>query len=161
MTTTDLIDYDLLNAQLIALTGDEPDALANSANFVALMYDALPDINWLGIYVRRNHELVLGPFQGKPACVHIPIGTGVCGTAAQSLETVRVDNVNDFAGHIACDVASNSEIVVPLICNGELLGVLDIDSPSLARFSERDQKGIENLCRSFEESIKNRGQTLV
>ena len=161
MTTTDLIDFDLLNAQLIALTRDEPDALANSANFVALMYDALPDINWLGIYVRRNDELVLGPFQGKPACVHIPIGRGVCGTAAQSLETLRVDNVNDFAGHIACDVASNSEIVVPLICNGELLGVLDIDSPSLARFSERDQKGIEKLCRSFEESIKNWGQTLV
>lgn len=150
MTTT---DYDLLNAQLIALTENEPDALANCANFVALLFDALEDINWLGIYVRRLDELVLGPFQGKPACVHIPIGQGVCGTAAEKMETLRVDNVHEFSGHIACDLASRSEIVVPLTRNGELLAVLDIDSPSLARFSETDQSGIEKLCRSFEKSI--------
>jgi len=150
MTTT---DYDLLDAQLRALLENEPDVLANCANFVALLYDALTDINWLGIYVRRGDELVLGPFQGKPACVHIPIGQGVCGTAAKNMETLRVDNVHEFSGHIACDIASQSEIVVPLIRNGELLGVLDIDSPSLARFNELDQSGIEKLCRSFELSI--------
>jgi len=153
MTTTDPIDYDLMNAQLIALTKDEPDMLANSANFVALLYNALTDINWVGIYVLRNDELVLGPFQGKPACVHIPVGQGVCGTAAQSMKTLRVDNVNEFAGHIACDIASNSEIVVPVLRDGELLGVLDIDSPSLARFSASDQRGIEKLCRSFEQLL--------
>ena len=151
MTTAEPFDYNLIDAQLIALTKDEPDMLANSANFVALLYDALTDINWVGIYVLRNGELVLGPFQGKPACVHIPVGQGVCGTAAQSIETLRVDNVNEFAGHIACDIASNSEIVVPLLRDGELLGVLDIDSPSLARFSDSDQQGIEKLCRSFEQ----------
>jgi L-methionine (R)-S-oxide reductase len=151
MTTTDSIDFDLLNSQLIALTEDEPDLLANSANFVALLYAALTDINWLGIYVLRNNELVLGPFQGKAACVRIPMGQGVCGTAAQSVTTLRIDNVHDFAGHIACDAASNAELVVPLRRNGELLGVLDIDSPVLARFSERDQLGIEKLCRSFEQ----------
>lgn len=153
MTTRDPIDYNLIDAQLIALTKDEPDMLANSANFVALLYNALTDINWVGIYVLRNGELVLGPFQGKPACVHIPVGQGVCGTAAQSMKTLRVDNVNEFAGHIACDIASNSEIVVPLLRDGELLGVLDIDSPSLARFSASDQQGIEKLCRNFEQTI--------
>ena len=150
MTT---IDYDLLDAQLRALLENESDVLANCANFVALLYDAMTDINWLGIYVRRGDELVLGPFQGKPACVHIPIGQGVCGTAAEKMKTLRVDNVHDFSGHIACDIASQSEIVVPLIRAGELLGVLDIDSPSLARFNELDQSGIEKLCRSFELSI--------
>ena len=150
MTTT---DYKLLDAQLNALTEGEPDDLTNCANFVALLFDGLDDINWLGIYVRRNDELVLGPFQGKPACVHIPIGRGVCGTAAEKMQTLRVDDVHEFAGHIACDIASRSEIVVPLIRDGALLGVLDIDSPSLARFSDEDQTGIETLCRSFERSI--------
>ena len=150
MTTT---DYDLLDAQLTALMDDERDVLANCANFVALLFDALTDINWLGIYVLRNNELVLGPFQGKPACVHIPVGQGVCGRAADKMETLRVDNVHEFSGHIACDIASQSEIVVPLTRNGELLGVLDIDSPSLSRFSVEDQAGIEKLCRSFEKSI--------
>ena len=152
MTTT---DYDLLDVQLRALTETEPDVLANCANFVALLYDAMTDINWLGIYVRRGDELVLGPFQGKPACVHIPMGRGVCGTAAEKMETLRVANVHEFSGHIACDIASQSEIVVPLIRNGELLGVLDIDSPTLARFNEQDQSGIEKLCRSFEQMIAN------
>jgi L-methionine (R)-S-oxide reductase len=150
MTTT---DYDLLNAQLTALTENEADTLANCANFVALLFDALTDINWLGIYVLRGDELVLGPFQGKPACVHIPVGQGVCGIAAEKMTTLRVDNVRDFSGHIACDIASQSEIVVPLSRNGILMGVLDIDSPSLARFSEHDQSGIEKLCRSFEKVL--------
>jgi L-methionine (R)-S-oxide reductase len=150
MTTT---DYDLLNAQLTALTENEADTLANSANFVALLFDALTDINWLGIYVLRGDELVLGPFQGKPACVHIPVGQGVCGIAAEKMTTLRVDNVRDFSGHIACDIASQSEIVVPLSRNGKLMGVLDVDSPSLARFSELDQSGIEKLCRSFEKVL--------
>jgi GAF domain-containing protein len=147
------VDFDLLDQQLRALTGSETDQLANSANFVAMLYDAMPDINWLGIYVLRGDELVLGPFQGKPACVHIPLGQGVCGQAAQQLKTLRIDDVHDFDGHIACDIASNSEIVVPLLLDGQLIGVLDIDSPSKKRFSERDQSGIEKLCRTFEQSV--------
>jgi GAF domain-containing protein len=150
---TDPVDYQLLDAQLVALTKDEPDALANSANFVAFLYGALADINWLGIYVRRDDELVLGPFQGNPACVHIPLGQGVCGTAAQTGETLRVDDVHAFPGHITCDVASRSEIVVPLFRDGALIGVLDVDSPTPARFGEGDQRGIEKLCRSFEQSL--------
>lgn len=155
--TDDLsVDYDLLRAQLGALLKDETDALANSANFVAFVFDALPDINWLGIYVLRNDELVLGPFQGNPACVRIPIGQGVCGTAARDMTTLRVDDVHEFDGHIVCDVASRSEIVVPLVKGGRVLGVLDIDSPSKARFSERDQRGVESLCELFIQSIGNR-----
>lgn len=152
MTTS---DYDLLNEQLTALIEREPDVLANSANFVALLFDALSDINWTGIYVLRGDELVLGPFQGKPACTRIALGKGVCGRAALEKATLRVDNVHAFSGHIACDIASQSEIVVPLMKNKELLGVLDIDSPSLARFSELDQAGIEKLCRTFEKLISN------
>ena len=157
MTTRDLVDFDLLDAQLAALTDGEPDMLANSANFVALLYNDLPNINWLGIYVLRGDELVLGPFQGKPACVRIPLGQGVCGGAAQQMKTLRIDNVHEFAGHIACDAASNSEIVVPLALNGQLLGVLDIDSPVHGRFSERDQQGIEKMCRSFEKTVSGSG----
>jgi GAF domain-containing protein len=144
-----MTDYKLLDAQTAALLRDEPDALASAANFVALLYDALDDVNWLGIYVLRGDELVLGPFQGKPACVHIDIGSGVCGTAAASLETQRVPDVHAFPGHIVCDTASRSEIVVPLIVNGSLVGVLDVDSPTPDRFSEEDQAGIEQLCATF------------
>ncbi len=144
-----MTDYTLLDAQTRALLQDEPDALAAAANFVALLYDALADVNWLGIYVLRGDELVLGPFQGKPACVHIPVGDGVCGTAAQSRETQRVADVHAFPGHIVCDAESRSELVVPLIAGDELLGVLDIDSPSLARFGTDDQQGIEKICRTF------------
>ncbi len=142
-------DYTLLHAQLIALTEDEPDALANASNLVGLMYNAIEDINWLGIYVLRDNELVLGPFQGKPACVRIPVGSGVCGTAAATLETQRVSDVHEFPGHIPCDEASRSEIVVPLVIDGELVGVLDIDSPSRDRFSADDQAGIESLCAAY------------
>ncbi len=152
MTDGQSVDYSLLGAQLEALLKDESDALANAALFVALAFDALPDINWLGIYVLRDNELVLGPFQGKPACVRIPMGRGVCGAAAEQMMTLRVSDVQDFDGHIVCDLASRSEIVVPLISDGRLLGVLDIDSPQLARFSDHDQEGVESLCELF---IKN------
>ena len=144
-----MTDYDTLGSQLAALVHNEPDALANAGNFVALLFNALDDINWLGIYVLRGDELVLGPFQGQPACVHIAVGSGVCGTAAATLETQRVDDVHAFAGHIACDPVSRSELVVPLIIDGALRGVLDIDSPSLGRFSEADQEGIEKLCARY------------
>lgn len=142
-------DYRLLESQLRALLGDEADALAATSNFVALLYNALQDVNWLGVYVLRGQELVLGPFQGKPACVHIELGDGVCGTAAATLATQRVDDVHVFPGHIACDADSRSELVVPLLAHRELIGVLDIDSPSLARFSETDQRGIEAMCDTF------------
>lgn len=142
-------DYTLLGSQLTALVGDEDDALANASNFVGLLFAALDDINWLGIYVLRGDELVLGPFQGKPACVRIPTGNGVCGTAAATRETQRVADVHAFPGHIACDADSRSEIVVPLIVDDRLIGVLDIDSPSLDRFSAADQDGIESLCGLF------------
>ncbi len=152
-----MIDYRLLDAQLKALIEDEPDALANAANFVALLYNAIDDINWLGIYVLRGDELVLGPFQGQTACVHIPLGKGVCGTAAETLQTQRVRDVHEFPGHIVCDAASRSEIVVPLKFGDELVGVLDIDSPSLDRFSEADQTGVEMLCRTYSEIAGRNG----
>ena len=146
-------DYAMLARQLDALCDGETDVLAISANFVSLLYAELEDINWLGIYVRRGAELVLGPFQGRPACVHIPLGQGVCGSAAADDRTMRVDDVHQFDGHIACDPASNSELVVPLRNEGGVLGVLDIDSPSHARFSAADQAGVEMLCEKFSRSI--------
>ncbi len=150
-------DYALLDRQLVALVGDETDRLANAANFVALLYQALDDVNWLGIYVLRGDELVLGPFQGLPACVHISMGKGVCGTAAASRSTQRVPDVHAFPGHIACDAASRSELVVPLLAGDALFGVLDIDSPSLDRFSEADQSGVEQLCRTWSGIALTRG----
>jgi GAF domain-containing protein len=156
MTDDQSVDYSLLGAQLDALLKDESDALAKTALFVALVFDALPDINWLGIYVLRDNELVLGPFQGKPACVRIPIGRGVCGAAAKQMMTLRVPDVHDFDGHIVCDLASRSEIVVPLISDGRLLGVFDIDSPQLARFGDHDQEGVESLCELFIRSLKHK-----
>jgi len=143
------VDYKLLRSQVLALLGDESDALANASNFVALLFHALDDVNWLGIYVLRGDELVLGPFQGQPACVRIALGKGVCGSAASRRESIRVPDVHAFPGHIVCDAASRSELVVPLQCGDRLLGVLDIDSPSLARFSAADQAGIEDLCAAF------------
>jgi len=145
----DSSDYTLLKAQLEALVSSEPDVLANASNFVSLLFDALENINWMGIYVLRDNDLVLGPFQGKPACVRIPTGKGVCGTAAATLETQRVANVHEFPGHIPCDDTSQSEIVVPLVIDGVLVGVLDIDSPMIGRFGETDQVGIELLCSTF------------
>jgi len=143
------VDYELLGRQLDALADSDRDPLALSANFVALLYSALPDINWLGIYVARGPDLVLGPFQGLPACIRIPFGDGVCGTSAQNRESMRVDDVHAFAGHITCDPASNSELVVPLIDGNDVIGVLDIDSPKTARFTEADQAGVEALCSRF------------
>mgnify|MGYP001822615474 CR=1 FL=1 len=142
-------DYDLLDSQLHALLDDEPDALAATGNFVALLFNALPDVNWLGVYVLRNDELVLGPFQGKPACVHIALDEGVCGAAASTRQTQRVADVHAFPGHIVCDPESRSELVVPLVVHGTLVGVLDIDSPVTGRFLEEDQAGVEKLCESF------------
>jgi L-methionine (R)-S-oxide reductase len=143
------VNFALIEQQLTALIGNEKDALANCANFVGLLYAEMPNINWLGIYVLRDDELVLGPFQGLPACVRIPLGQGVCGTAASKLQTMRVANVHEFSGHIACDPASISELVVPLIAADRLIGVLDIDSPDNDRFSEEDQRGVESLCARF------------
>ena len=142
-------DYRLLAAQAEALLDGETDALALTANFVALLYDALDDVNWLGVYVLRGDELVLGPFQGKPACGRIPLGKGVCGTAAARRETQRVADVDAFPGHIVCDAASASELVVPLVIGERLVGVLDIDSPRPARFTAADQAGIESLAVLF------------
>jgi len=142
-------DFKLLDSQLQALLGDEQDALAAASNFVALLFNALDEINWLGIYVLRGDELVLGPFQGKPACVHIALDEGVCGAAASTRETQRVADVHAFPGHIVCDPDSRSELVVPLIVHDRLVGVLDIDSPVTGRFSRADQDGLERLCRSF------------
>ncbi|MCH8072027.1 MAG: GAF domain-containing protein [Proteobacteria bacterium] len=147
------VDYQSLNDQLAALLAGEKDALANSANFVGLLYAGIPNVNWLGIYVLRGKELVLGPFQGLPACVRIPVGQGVCGTAAEKRETLRVGDVHEFAGHIVCDPESRSEVVVPLLIHGELIGVLDIDSPQPSRFSEVDQSGVELLCDTFLQSL--------
>ena len=144
-----MADYRLLDSQAEALLRDEPDALASAANFVALLFNALEDVNWLGIYVLRGDELVLGPFQGQPACVHIDVGSGVCGAAAATLDTLRVPDVHEFPGHIVCDAASRSELVVPLVVDASLVGVLDIDSPSLNRFSAEDQAGVERLCATY------------
>jgi L-methionine (R)-S-oxide reductase len=134
--------YRELLGQLAALFAGERDAIANAANMSALLYAALPNLNWAGFYFLREHELVLGPFQGKVACVRIPVGRGVCGTAAERRETVIVADVNAFPGHIACDAASRSEIVVPLIQRGQLKGVLDLDSAELARFDAQDREGL-------------------
>lgn len=141
--------YAEVAAQLRALVEGEDDFIANAANFSALLFHTLPDLNWAGLYLLKGGELVLGPFQGKPACVRIPLGSGVCGTAAAARRTVVVPNVHEFPGHIACDSASNSEVVIPLLRGEELLGVLDLDSPSLNRFDEDDAKGLEELVRIF------------
>jgi L-methionine (R)-S-oxide reductase len=137
--------YRELHGQLTALFAGERNGLANAANLSALLYQALPDLNWAGFYFLEGRELVLGPFQGKVACVRIVLGQGVCGTAAERRETVIVEDVQVFPGHIACDAASRSEIVVPLIKKGQLLGVLDLDSPQLARFDQEDGIGLNAL----------------
>ncbi|WP_060480270.1 MULTISPECIES: GAF domain-containing protein [Pseudomonas] len=141
--------YDLLAAQVQALFADERDFIANASQFSAFLYNQVDDLNWAGFYLNRSEELVLGPFQGQVACVRIPFGKGVCGAAAATRQTQRVEDVHAFAGHIACDSASNSELVIPLIKQGRLIGVLDLDSPKLARFSEADQAGLEKLAAIF------------
>jgi GAF domain-containing protein len=136
---------DLLSA-LEGLTAGEPDPIANMANAAALIWETLPDLNWAGFYRNVGGELVLGPFQGRPACIRIPFGKGVCGTAASTLQVQRVDDVHAFPGHIACDSASESELVVPIVRDGELLAVLDLDSPHQARFDAEDEAGCLALC---------------
>jgi GAF domain-containing protein len=147
--------YAELAASLRALLAGEHDLIANAANTAALLFWSLPDLNWAGFYLvePERRDLLLGPFQGKPACVRIEIGRGVCGTAAARRETVVVPDVHAFAGHIACDSASNSEIVVPVIRDGHLLGVLDLDSPVHARFDDADARGLESLVRILVESL--------
>lgn len=145
-----MTDYTSLCAQLTALTDGIPYETANLANASALLWQELSDINWAGFYKMMDGQLVLGPFQGKPACILIPVGRGVCGTAVAEDKTQLVYNVHDFPGHIACDCASNSEIVVPIHKDGTLWGVLDIDSPTIGRFNEADQKGLEQFVNVLE-----------
>jgi L-methionine (R)-S-oxide reductase len=143
---------DLLSA-IDAITSSEPDAVANMANAAALIWEYVPDLNWAGFYRVIGGELVLGPFQGKAACIRIPFGKGVCGAAAKSMKTQCVVNVHDFPGHIACDSASQSEIVVPLVANGRLIGVLDLDSPLVARFDNADIDGLEAIAHCISPRI--------
>ncbi|MBR3273485.1 MAG: GAF domain-containing protein [Clostridia bacterium] len=147
------MDYELLCTQLASLAGEDGWYVPLMANAAALLYDALEDVNWAGFYLMRNGRLVLGPFQGKVACIHIPVGKGVCGTAAQSDETQLVADVHAFPGHIACDSASNAEIVVPIHKGGRVVAVLDIDSPVAGRFTEADRTGLEGFVRALEENM--------
>lgn len=146
--------YAELAKQARALLDGEHDRIANAANLSALAYQALPDLNWVGFYLFDGTELVLGPFQGKPACVRIPLNRGVCGAAASQRQTQLVPDVHAFPGHIACDAASRSEIVVPLVHQGELMGVWDVDSPVPDRFDEDDRQGMEALCAIFLASLR-------
>lgn len=148
------MDYELLIRQAGELADAEPWYVALMANTSALIFDALPDLNWAGFYILRDGRLCLGPFQGKTACIHIAPGRGVCGTALAEDRTVRVQDVHSFPGHIACDAASNSEIVVPLHADGRVAAVLDIDSPLPCRFDEEDQAGLEALVRALEARIR-------
>jgi L-methionine (R)-S-oxide reductase len=141
--------YQELALQLSGLLSGERDAIANAANMASLIYHTLPDVNWVGFYLFKDGELVLGPFHGKPACVRIALGRGVCGTAAQARRSVVVPDVDAFPGHIACDSASRSELVVPLIAGDALIGVLDLDSASPGRFGENDRAGCENLAAIY------------
>jgi GAF domain-containing protein len=145
--------YQELFAPTEALIFDEIDPIANMANISALLFDALDQVNWLGFYRVIDEQLVLGPFQGKVACIRIPIGTGVCGTAAQTKMTQRVNDVHQFDGHIACDATTNAEIVIPVQVNGDIIAVLDVDSTSFARFDEEDQKGLEAIVKVFEQTL--------
>lgn len=145
--------YEELMKQTEVLLAPETDWLANLANTTALLYHTLPDLNWAGFYLHKQGELVLGPFQGKPACVRIPLGKGVCGTAAQLQRTVLVEDVHSFPGHIACDPDSRAEIVVPIIQDGEVLGVLDLDSPCEGRFSSLDQEYLQELVELLHQYV--------
>ncbi len=145
--------YAQLAAQARALVHGEPDRIANAANLAALVFHSLPGLNWVGFYLYDGKELVVGPFQGLPACVRIPLDKGVCGAAARTRQTQRVADVNAFPGHIACDSASRSELVVPLVHGDELIGVFDLDSPHPGRFVEEDLQGLEAIARAFLESL--------
>jgi L-methionine (R)-S-oxide reductase len=146
--------YANLTSQLRGLVEGEQDFIANAANLSSLIYHTLPDLNWAGFYFHREGELVLGPFQGRPACVRIALGKGVCGTAAEQRQTIVVNNVHDFPGHIACDSASNSEIVVPIMKEDNLIGVLDLDSPTFGRFDEEDARGLNEVVAILTNNIR-------
>ena len=148
------MDYESLVLQLKSLAEADADYVPFLSNASALLYDAMPNLNWAGFYLIKNGQLVLGPFQGKVACIHISLGKGVCGTAVSENRTVRVANVHEFAGHIACDSASNSELVIPIRKDGIPVGVLDLDSPLLSRFTERDQAGLEQFVKTLEQLIR-------
>ena len=150
-----MTDYNLLKKQLLALSDEEKYFVPLLANASALIFEAMDDLNWAGFYLMNKGSLLLGPFQGKVACIRIPLGKGVCGTAAQKNETLVVDNVHEFAGHIACDGASNSEIVIPVHKNGEVVGVLDIDSPKFSRFTNEDKLGLEEFVKALEKATKD------
>ncbi|NMP31434.1 GAF domain-containing protein [Thalassotalea sp. M1531] len=146
--------YQQLNEQVAAIIHGESDLIANMANISAILFEALEQVNWAGFYRNVDNELVLGPFQGKVACIRIPLGKGVCGTAASEAQTLRVKDVHAFDGHIACDAASNSEIVIPVIVNNQVVAVLDIDSVAYDRFDETDQKGLEAIVSKLVEQVK-------
>ena len=148
-----MTDYKLLAAQIRSLAEDEPNYIPVMSNASALLYENMEDLNWAGFYIMNKGSLMLGPFQGKVACIRIELGKGVCGTAAQSNETQLVKDVHQFPGHIACDCASNSEIVVPIHSDGKVVAVLDIDSPSLSRFDENDKEGLEQFVKALEETV--------
>ena len=152
--------YQDLLAQSKALISDETDPIANMANISALLFNALAQVNWVGFYRVLGEELVLDPFQGKLACIRIPLGVGVCGTAAQSATTQRIDDVHQFDGHIACDVSSNSEIIIPVQLKGVIIAVLDIDSTCYERFDQNDQIGLESIVQVFEKSLAASEQCL-
>ena len=143
-------EYERLAAQAEALVSGEKDLIANMANISALLFNHLEKVNWAGFYLYKEDQLVLGPFQGQPACIRIPMNQGVCGTAAADKSTLVVEDVHAFDGHIACDAASNSEIVIPLVVNDQLIGVLDIDSPEFGRFTDVDKAGLEKIARTLE-----------
>ena len=145
--------YAQLEKQIEALVGSETDVIANMANISALLFESLDKVNWVGFYRVINEELVLGPFQGKIACIRIPIGKGVCGTAVSENKTQRIDDVHQFSGHIACDVSSNSEIVIPLCIDNKVIAVLDIDSIAFERFDSNDQLGLESIVKVLEQTI--------
>ena len=149
-----MADYKLIAAQVRALAEEEPFYVPLLSNVSALLFESLPDVSWAGFYLKREGQLVLGPFQGKPACIHIPFGKGVCGTSFSEDRPVRVENVHLFPGHIACDSASNSEIVLPIRADGEPIGVLDLDSTVFSRFSEEDEEGLQLVVKAIEEGVR-------
>lgn len=148
-------DYSTIRAQIAALTSGESDLIANMANISAVLYNGLEDVNWAGFYLFKEEQLVLGPFQGQPACIRIPLDKGVCGTAAATLSAQVIEDVHSFAGHIACDAASNSEIVIPIEKNGQLIGVLDIDSPLVGRFNNDDLVNLTEVVNILVSSLVN------
>ena len=149
-----MTDYEVLRKQVSGLLTEEPYYVAAMSNISSVLKDALPDINWAGFYILRGGCLVVGPFQGKPACIHIGIGSGVCGCCVRQDRTIAVADVHTFPGHIACDSASNSEIVIPIHCGGRVAAVLDIDSPLLDRFSEEDRTGLESIVSLMEKMLE-------